>query len=88
MYALVENYAQKNRSQNWLWFFWPAWYVVAKWLHFFHFHFAIEILMNFGGCNIPLQISFQQYITRPQIHKNLVAKPKKKMQLLNDCSSS
>ena len=34
VYALVENYAQKNCNQN-LQFFWPAWFAIARRLKFF-----------------------------------------------------
>lgn len=40
--TLVENYAQKNLSQNQLRFFWPTWFAVVKQLIFFSWVVFLE----------------------------------------------
>lgn len=82
VHSLVEYYVGKNHSRNWLWFFWPTWYAIAKWLHIFFLILGLQIKTNWAY-NIPLgryfqfSIAFQYYVTCPQIPKILVARPKK-----------
>ena len=59
IFSVVEKYSQKNHNRNWLRFFWPAWYAVAKQLQIFVFCFAIAIFKNHGAINIPLERYFE-----------------------------
>ena len=59
--TLVENYAQKNRNWNQLWFFWPRWSTVVKQLHIFLFILWLQS-DKFAVCNMLFERYFKAFL--------------------------